>query len=116
MTTLHAIQIFDQKQGPLPINASFTSSGGTLVITFSGSGWTTAGPGRIGMTRQLDGQNVGSAHCFANEAASHKVFTTNMLVQANVAAGNHRIVLTALPGTNTDQADWFNVTILEIQS
>jgi hypothetical protein len=111
--TWRATQVMSQRQGPLPINASFASGGGTLVVIFSGSGWSATG-GNIGMNLQIDGVNVSSTRSYANEPGSHKAFTTNILVQANIAAGNHSIDLVALPGTSTDANDWFNVTVLEL--
>jgi hypothetical protein len=66
------------------------------------------------MTLQLDGGAVGTTRSFTKEKDSHKAFTTNILVQAGVAAGAHNITLVALAGTNTDVNDWFNVTVLEL--
>ena len=108
-----ATQVMNQRQGPLPISAPFNSGGGTLMIIFSGSGWS-GGAGNIGMALQIDGGTVATTRSFTNEANSHKAFTTNTLVQANVAAGAHNITLVALANTNTDGNDWFNVTILEL--
>ena len=109
-----ATQVMNQRQGPLPIsNVPFSSGGGTLVIIFSGSGWS-GGAANIGMTLQLDGGAIGTTRSFTNEKDSHKAFTTNILAQAGVAAGAHYITLVALPGTNTDVNDWFNVTVLEL--
>ena len=106
-----ATQVMNQRQGGLPQSAAFASGGGTLVIIFSGTGWGSA---NIGMSLQLDGGVVGLARSFTNEQSSHKAFNTNIVVLPNVAAGNHNITLAALPGTNTDGNDWFNVTVLEL--
>jgi len=108
-----ATQVLNQRQGPLPQSGAFASGGGTLVIVFSGSGFST-GAGNVGMVLQLDGGSVATTRSFTNEVSSHKAFTTNILVQGNVAAGNHTITLQPLVGTNTDGNDWFNVTVLEL--
>ncbi len=108
-----ATHVMNQRQGPLPINASFASGGGTLVIIFSGSGFAGTAT-NIGMGLQIDGATVATTRSFTNELSSHKAFTTNILVQANIAAGTHTINLFALVNTNTDANDWFNVTVLEL--
>jgi len=106
-------QLLNQVQGPLPINVSFNSGGGTLVIMFDGSGWSTSG-GNIGLFIQLDGGTIGTTRTFTNEPNSHKTFTTNILVQGNVAGGAHTLTLGVLANTLTDVNDWFNLTVLEL--
>jgi len=106
-----ATHVMNQRQGALPQSVVFGSGGGTLVIIFSGSGW---GSGNIGMTLQVDGVSWASARSFTNEQSSHKAFTTNFAVLPNTPAGNHNLTLVALPGTNTDGNDWYNVLVLEL--
>jgi hypothetical protein len=108
-----ATHVMNQRQGPLPVSANFASGGGTLVIIFSGSGFAATGT-NIGLVLQIDGSSVATTRSFTNEPSSHKAFTTNILVQANVAAGNHSITLSPLSGTISDGNDWFNVTVLEL--
>ena len=108
-----ATQVMNQVQGALPKSGNFASGGGTLVIMFSGSGFAGAAT-NIGMTLQIDGVNRGVTRSFTNEPNSHKAFTTNILVQAGIAAGTHTITLQPLVGTATDFNDWFNVTVLEL--
>lgn len=109
-----ATQVMNQRQGPLPITVPFASGGGTLVIIFSGSGYGLNSIGNIGMGLQIDGGTVATTRSFTNEQNSHKAFTTNILVQGNVAAGNHTIGLFVLTNTTTDGNDWFNITVLEL--
>ena len=106
-----ATQVMNQVQGGLPKSVVFGSGGGTLVIVYSGSGF---GSGNIGMTLQVDGASVGTTRSFTNEQSSHKAFTTNFAVLPNTPAGNHNLTLVALPGTNTDGNDWYNVLVLEL--
>ena len=108
-----ATQVMNQRQGPMPVNASFVSGGGTLVIFFSGSGFSS-GATNIGLVVLIDGSSIGTTRSFTNEGGSHKAFTTNIIVQPNVAAGAHSISLSALVGTNSDGNDWYNVAILEL--
>ena len=106
-----ATQVMNQRQGALPQSVIFGSGGGMLVIIYSGSGW---GSGNIGMTLQVDGASVGTTRSFTNEQSSHKAFTTNFAVLPNTPAGNHNLTLVALPGTNTDGNDWYNVVVIEL--
>jgi len=108
-----ATQVMNQVQGALPKSVGFSSGGGTLVIIYSGTGWRQ-GAGNVGMNLLLDNVVVSTTRSWTNESQSHKAFTTNIHVQANVAAGNHTIALTVIPETVTDVNDWFNVTVLEM--
>lgn len=106
-------QVMNQVQGALPKSGNFNSGGGTLMIIFSGSGFA-GGASNIGITLQIDGVNRATTRSFTNEPNSHKAFTTNILVQPGIPAGNHTITLQPLAGTATDFNDWFNVTVLEL--
>jgi hypothetical protein len=106
-------QVINQRQGALPISATFPSGGGTLVVIFSGSGFAGSAT-VIGMNLQIDGVTVSNTRSFTNEPSSHKTFTTNIHVQSNIAAGTHSIGLAPLAGTVTDGNDFFNVTVLEL--
>jgi len=108
-----ATHVLNQRQGPMPVSGTFVSGGGTLVIIFSGSGFATIGT-NIGLALQIDGGTVATTRAFTNEPSSHKAFTTNILVQGNVAAGNHTINLIPLVNTLSDGNDWYNVTVLEL--
>ena len=108
-----ATQVMNQVQGALPKSADFSSGGGTLVIIYSGTG-RREGIGNVGMNLLLDNTVVSTTRSWTNELQSHKAFTTNIHVTANVAAGNHTIALAVLPDTITDVNDWFNVTVLEM--
>jgi len=108
-----ATQVINQRQGALPISATFPSGGGTLVVIFSGSGFAGSAT-VIGMNLQIDGVIVSNTRSFTNEPNSHKAFTTNIHVQSNIAAGTHSIGLAPLAGTVTDLNDFFSVTVLEL--
>jgi hypothetical protein len=108
-----ATHVLNQRQGPMPVSGTFVSGGGTLVIIFSGSGFASTAT-NIGLALQINGGTVATTRVFTNEASSHKAFTTNILVQGNVAPGNHTINLTPLVNTLSDGNDWFNVTVLEL--
>ena len=92
-------QVFNQRQGPLPISAVFNSGGGTLVIIFSGSGWANS-VGNIGVFITINGVSVGNARTWTNETSSHKAFTTQALVLKGYAAGALTLGITPIQGVS----------------
>jgi len=120
--------------GALPKEGTFTSNGGTLLISAAGSGFrasgnTTTDSGLIGMRIFVDGQHRDYAYTYTNGADSHKAFVNDYLVVTNLAAGTHTIRLenwradqfcgTASENnfdacTTTDSGDNFSVSVLEI--
>jgi hypothetical protein len=99
--------------GALPLNSSFVSGGGVMILFASGSGWGTAAV-QIGMSVRVDNVQRGLCMSFTNEAGSHKAFVSNPIVINNLAAGNHTIQLVALAGTSTDFNDFYSVTVIEL--
>ena len=127
------------RNGPLPLQGTYTSKGGTLIISVSGSGFrsssNTRGAGNIGMDVEVqapDGSSNGwqpGAYVFANERDSHKAFVDNQFIVTDMPAGQVTIGLNPSYDTfqcNTDretihswctttnQDDWFTVHVLEI--
>ncbi len=119
--------------GPLPKEGTFTSKGGTLILSASGSGFRGTGTsqmeGRISMKVLVDGNTQGYVDGYTNERDSHKPFVPNDFVVTGLPAGQHTIRLeedynatdcnTANETqrdycTDTDFNDFFNVTVLEI--
>ncbi|MDB6057127.1 MAG: repeat protein [Verrucomicrobiales bacterium] len=98
--------------GSLPSTGQFSTGGGTLLITPTGSGYTTVA-GQIGMSILLDGVYIGSCQIYANQINSHMAFVSKTLVQKGVPAGPHSISLQATPGTLSN-FDFFSVTVVEI--
>lgn len=97
--------------GGLTINGQFTSGGGTLVFSVSGSGYcSVAGP--IGMNILLDGVVVDNCQIFANAINTHLAFVPKTFVRAGVAAGNHTLSLQPFAGTLSN-VDNYCVTVLE---
>jgi len=101
--------------GPLPITSgSFATSGGTLVLFYSGSGYRAAGSGMIGMDILLDGSYVDTTGIYANYALMHLPFVAKQWVVSGIGAGSHTISLTAMAGTLSDSNDIYNVTVMEL--
>lgn len=113
-----ATQVFNWKQGPLPVSGTFTSNGGTLVIIASGSAYASAPVSWIGMNIDIDGVTRGYSSMVANEAGTHKALVSNSLVVTGIAAGTHTLQLSKCVNagfnTVTDAADIFFATVLEL--
>jgi hypothetical protein len=119
--------------GPLPLEGTYTSKGGTLVIFASGSGFRSSAntrfSGRIGMNVFVDGIFQGRAEVFTDERDSHKAFVGDYAVVEGLPADNHTIRLEAVyfepfcntaaerpdfSCTTTDSVDFFRVTVMEL--
>ncbi|HEY1662993.1 MAG TPA: VCBS repeat-containing protein [Verrucomicrobiae bacterium] len=103
--------VIDNSAG-LPNSGNFTSSGGTLLIFASGSGYSTTG-GTIGMTVEIDGVPVENVTGYANAANTHLAFVPKM-IKTSAPAGYHTLTLVPLSGTSADFNDNFNVTVQEL--
>lgn len=103
--------------GPLPLSsAAFTTSGGTLILNYSGSGYAGAANSMIGMTVTLDGVTfVDNTAIFVNNPGQHLAFVPKTWVLSNIPAGTHTISLSKMNvGTQTDANDIFNLTVTEL--
>jgi hypothetical protein len=101
--------------GALPKEGIYNKrSGGTLIVSAAGSGFSDTGEKTIGMTVWVDGENVGTAQVYTNEKLSHKAFVPTFEVVNGVPKGPVNIELKPLNGdTKTDQNDFFRVTVEE---
>ncbi|MCP4413330.1 MAG: hypothetical protein GY808_12280 [Gammaproteobacteria bacterium] len=108
-----AIQLYSSQPGGLPLQTTFASNGGTILIFASGSGFNGVPGQQLGMSIQVDGTIRGYAKCYSNEGSSHKVFASN-LVLSGVASGTHTLSLVRWNDTGTDYNDFFTVTIIEL--
>ncbi len=103
--------------GGLPLtSAAFTTTGGKLVLTVSGSGWraNADGPGTLGFDVSIDGNPVGSINGFTNYVDDHRTLPTRTFVVSGIAAGNaHTLTIAAQAKTTTDLNDYFNATLVE---
>jgi hypothetical protein len=116
--------------GPLPVEGTFTSEGGELLIVAEGTGQRGSAndtDGLIAMGVKLDGTTVAHALVFAEgRSVSHSTFATHKAVQA--PAGQHTIRLEELRDSScnagfprptayctfTDSFDTFNVSVIEL--
>jgi len=99
--------------GALPQTNNFTTGGGTLVISASGSGYASTSDTLIGMDISVDGVVIDSCVLTANPASVHLAFAPKTFVKTGLAAGSHQLVLSPRSGTITDN-DSFCVTVMEL--
>jgi hypothetical protein len=101
--------------GALPHQGTYNKrTGGTLIVSAAGSGFSNTDGKTIGMTVLVDGKEVGTAQVFTNEKLSHKAFVPVFAVVNNVPKGPVKIELKPLNAdTQTDQNDFFRVTVEE---
>ena len=122
----------DSTNGPLPLETTFTTNGGQLLIWASGSGFrstqNTRTHGRIGMELRIDGSPRLWLGAYANERENHKTFVDQYTVLAPLQPGTHTLRLESVYNsrcnttletdedycTATDQNDFFDVFILEM--
>jgi len=109
-----ATTLMSARNGPLPLSTVFTSSGGTLLVFASGSGYRGS-QGPIGMLVRIDGVVMATCIGFTNEVSSHRTFPSTFTVVTSVNAGSHTLDLIARDGfTISDGNDFFNVAVLEL--
>jgi hypothetical protein len=115
--------ILTQATGPLNtdhlgggvLGGSIDSSGGTLLILASGSGFSATPIRQIGMYIEVDRKVVGQAKIWANEAGSHKSFVGAPIVVKSIGAGSHTVRISPINSdTKTDQNDYFDLTVIEL--
>jgi len=101
--------------GPLPVTSgSFSTSGGTLLVYFSGSGYTNV-VGKIGMDLNIDGVFVERIGIYANNTGMHLAFVARQVVLTGIPPGPHTITLSPMDTeTLSDSQDLYYVTILEL--
>ena len=111
---LNVAEVLGSKAGALPVDATFATTGGRILLSVSGTAYrATAGP--IGLDVSLDGAVIGSLKTFTNEPASHKAFPARTFVVQGIAAGNHAISIAPQLDTLSDTNDYFNATLVEVR-
>jgi len=107
------LQTVIAQNGPLPISGTFNAeSDSEMVVVVSGSAWSNAAGQWVGVQVLLDGQIIGEAAVYCNEASSHRAFITTLL-PATVAFGQHKITLEAVSTyTQCDVNDFLNVYLM----
>jgi hypothetical protein len=97
---------------PFPVDVSFTSHGGPLLVFFAGSAFHSSG-GKITANLALDGNVLASASVFTNEANSHKALVPVFVYTCSVSAGAHKFTVTKGANTQIDHNDYFTITVTE---
>ncbi|MBD2142560.1 hypothetical protein H6F39_14620 [Anabaena sp. FACHB-1250] len=108
-------QVFDRKRGPLPISDKFTTSGGSLVIIFTGTTYVSS-VSLMGIKLTIDNNENNSAfiEAYTNEINSHKSLPTSVIFRTAISAGEHTLKIEKGANTATDVNDLFYATVLEL--
>lgn len=110
---LQARELFPSATTPA-VDATFTTSGGYLLVLASGSGWSANGAAALGMKLTLDETELGEMGVYTNEPSSHKSFVTRSF-GATPAAGSHKLTINATAATSaTGGQDSIRATLLEL--
>lgn len=93
--------IINQQKGPLPLNATFNApSDAPMYLEVTGSVWTQTQDALIGISIQLDGQQLGTAQIFSNANATHRSVVPAYL-PIQLTQGQHTLTLTPISGSTT---------------
>lgn len=104
--------IFDGP-GPLPQTAKFQSPlEGPATFVLSATSRTDSSPTLTGVNISLDGNNIGTAMCWANQNNNHMAMRTTFIPVDKLSYDTHTIELTNASNTITDQNDYFQVVLL----
>jgi hypothetical protein len=106
-------QVFDLRAGPLPVNGTFTTVGGPILIIMGGSGYVPSGAGVVGFDFTLDGTNYQGSHLYMSSAGLHGATVPRFAFFNPVAAGTHTLQFYGV-GMATDASDRFNCTVIEL--
>ena len=109
-----AIQVIvNQQNGPLPLNATFNApSDAPMYLEVTGSVWTQTQDQLIGISIQLDGQQIGTAYVFSNGPTTHRPVVPAYL-PIQLQQGQHTLTLTPISGSTTvsDYNDFFTAVL-----
>ena len=110
-TTLWNVQpVLGNAAGALPVSGSFTTHGGTVWMTVTGSGYAATAGTIIGANISVDGVTRSTMKIFANVATTHIAFIPVTFMITGLTAGSHTVSIAALSGTTTD---FYNVDLIE---
>lgn len=107
-----AVQVIINQAGPLPITVTFESPGDEpMYLEVNGSVWTQNVNAMIGITIELDGQNVGTAQIYSNGNATHRAVVP-AYIEITLSEGPHTLTLSASPSaTVSDSNDFYTAVI-----
>lgn len=100
--------------GALPMKTTFQAPGdGNFTFVLSGTAWTGNAASMIAVVLLLDGEPIGQAMCFANQASVHMALRTTIIPFSGLTYGEHTITLEAgNANTVTDVNDYFQVSLM----
>ena len=105
--------IMSQKQGGLPITATFNAvSSAPMYLEIAGSVWTQTVNSMIGIQVLLDNAVLGTAQIFSNTSSTHRA-VVSAFFPIQLTEGSHTLTLQPNPGSTTvsDVNDFFTAVI-----
>lgn len=107
-----AIDVIINQAGPLPITVNFDSPGDEpMYLEVNGSVWTQDVNAMIGITIELDGQNIGTAQIYSNANATHRAVVPAYIL-ITLEGQSHSLSLSASPpATVSDSNDFYTAVI-----
>ena len=107
-----SVQVVISQKGPLPIKATFQALGDMqMTLEVNGSVWTQTANQMIGIAIQLDGQSIGQAQIFSNASSTHRAVVP-AYIPVQLAYGQHKLTLSALPGGTVSDLNDFYTAVL----
>ena len=104
-------QVVINQSGPLPIQTQFTYEAvGGAMLYITGTAWARTANATIGFEVLIDGQSVGAAEVYANEAQAHKTMV-NAFFPIELDYGPHQMMVAVLGPAMADSNDFFDVSI-----
>jgi len=101
----------------LPLDSTFDSTGGTLLVFLHGSAYAEKNNVNIGVSLMIDNVFRGASYLGIPDAGTHRHWplTGNTIVVKDLPAGHHALRLQAATAdTRSNGGDWFSVTVLEL--
>lgn len=96
-----------------PVDVTYTSSGGPLLVYFAGSAFSSKVSIKITANLLLDGNVLASASVATNEVNSHKALVPVFVYTCSVKAGSHKFTVAKADDAQLDQNDFFTITVTE---
>jgi hypothetical protein len=96
---------------PNPVSAQYTSTGGTLLVQFAGSAWSSNGGEMISASLLMDNAQIATASVYANPSGTHMALVPVAVLLNGVNAGTHTFTVSSK--NQMDGNDLFTITVYE---
>ena len=111
--------IISERSGPLPLFATFNSSGRPLLFEVSGSAFANTAGSTLAVSVSIDGVVRGELRGYTNESGSHKAIPPTSFAVTGLASGAHTLRLDGIQNghgtdTHTDANDFFSAWMIDL--